>query len=227
MNNETLLGNVHYEGIGKISIPKVNTTSQVSGGEHNFRNKALFPVRKAFLILLRANVFGFATLLSRKAFEVSPQVTATQTMGKYWWDVGAKWRNAWFNLGGKWDNFTNAVNVGKNKKFRFLKFAPRKIKEKLKEQGISGFDKGIGAIDPATATVLAAAAGLIAAISPLILGLFESFKKDAPADEYDDFSEDDFFEDAPESGSKMKTAGAGLIGVGILAALYFGTMIKK
>lgn len=221
--SETLLGNVHNaQGIGKIDF-KVNTESQVKVGTHNARviNPFLVAARTGFLTLLRMNVWGLATLLSKKAFEVSEAVTQGQTMGKYWWDLQAKWRNAWWNLGGTWDKFVSAVNTGKNKKFFALALAPKNIKAKLKAQGISGLE-GIG-IDPATTAAITAATALIAAISGLVLGLFENVKKDAPEQVEEIIFEDDTLK--PKTG--ILKGGAGLIGVAILAALYFGTMKKK
>jgi hypothetical protein len=56
--------------------------------------------RGAFLGLIRLNVWGLATLLSKKAFEVNKSTTDAQPFGKKWWDVGAKFRNGWWNVGG-------------------------------------------------------------------------------------------------------------------------------
>jgi hypothetical protein len=214
-------------GIGAL----VSTTSQINGNQWTARNinPALAAARGAFLGLIRLNVWGLATLLSKKAFEVNKSTTDAQPFGKKWWDVGAKFRNGWFNLGGTWDKFVSAVNAGKNKKALGFKLAPAGIKAKLKAQGIGSYsalgsyNQGIG--EPATlATTATAASAIYLALKPIIDDLFDKFKSDVPADFLDEFEE-------PKTGANTaggsSMAGAGLIGVAALAAIYFGTMSKK
>jgi hypothetical protein len=124
-------------GLGAL----VSTTKQVSGNAHSALRLAppLVLARGAFLGLLRLNVWGLATLLSKKAFLVDAATTAKQTAPNMWWDVGARFRNGWFNLGGDWDKFVSAVNAGKGKKALGLKLAPAGIKAKLKAQGIGSY----------------------------------------------------------------------------------------
>lgn len=221
--SETLLGNVHdAQGMGKIDF-KVNTDSQVGAATHNRRTALLVAPRGAFLVLLRLNVWGMATLLSKQAFEISQAVTDTQTDGNYWWDVQARFRNGWYNLGGNWNKFVAAVNAGKNKKPFLFKIAPKGIKAKLKAQGIGGF-QGIGAVDVAVITAKAtAASGIYLALKPIIDDLFNKFSKDIPAE----VVEEDLQTTPPSQEAGILKGGAGLIGVAILAALYFGTMKKK
>jgi hypothetical protein len=121
--------------------------------------------RGAFLALIRLNVWGLATLLSKKAFLVDAATTAKQTAPNMWWDIQAKFRNGWWNVGGDWDKFVSAVNAGKSKKALGFKLAPAGIKAKLKAQGIGSYsalgsyDQGIG--EPATLATTAAAATAI------------------------------------------------------------------
>jgi drug/metabolite transporter (DMT)-like permease len=161
----------------------LNTSSQVSTTEHRLKTAALSIPRGAFLGLIRLNVWGLATLLSKKAFLVDAATTARQTAPNMWWDLQKKWRNGWWNLGGDWDKFVSAVNAGKGKKALGFKLAPKQIKEKLKSQGIGGYDsavgscnseKGIGAISEAT---IVAASAIIVAVMPLIVLLYSNAKK--------------------------------------------------
>jgi hypothetical protein len=167
--------------------------------------------------------------LSKKAFEVNAATTDAQPFGKKWWDIQAKFRNGWWNVGGDWDKFVSAVNAGKNKKALGFKLAPSGIKAKLKAQGIGSYsalgsyNQGIG--EPATlATTATAASAIYLALKPIIDDLFDKFKKDVPSDFLDEFED-------PKTGANTtgssSMAGAGLIGVAALAAIYFGTMSKK
>ena len=214
-------------GLGAL----VSTTKQVSGNAHSALRLAppLVLARGAFLGLLRLNVWGLATLLSKKAFEVNKATADAQPNGKKWWDIQAKFRIAWWNVGGNWDKFLSAVNAGKNKKALGFKLAPAGIKAKLKAQGIGSYsalgsyNQGIG--EPATlATTATAASAIYLALKPIIDDLFDKFKKDVPSDFLDEFED-------PKTGANTtgssSMAGAGLIGVAALAAIYFGTMTKK
>jgi hypothetical protein len=228
----TLLGQVEPLGstIGKISIPKIDTSKQVDKGKHNRRIVLWAAPRGAFLGLIRLNVWGLATLLSKQAFEVDEATTKKQSAPNYWWDVQARWRNAWWNLGGTWQKFIDAVNKGKGRKPLGFKLAPKKIKDKLKAAGIGNvyFNQGIG-VDPGTGTVIASSAVLITAISPIVLALInkksvdESFPEIVYEDELDGGEgEKSGFSLTDESG-KLTTAGLGLIGAGVMALLIFGT----
>jgi hypothetical protein len=216
-------------GIGAL----VSTTSQINGNQWTARNvnPALIAGRGAFLGLIRLNVWGLATLLSKKAFEVNKATTDAQPNGKKWWDVQAKFRNGWFNLGGTWDKFVSAVNAGKNKKALGFKLAPAGIKAKLKAQGIGSYsalgsyNQGIGAVD--IAATAAAASAIYLALKPIIDDLFDKFKSDVPADFLDEFEEPKTGADASDTGSGLMSGSGTLIGVAALAAIYFGTMSKK
>ena len=214
-------------GLGAL----VSTTKQISTAAHGAANLAppLVLARGSFLALIRLNVWGLATLLSKKAFLVDAATTAKQTAPNMWWDIQAKFRNGWWNVGGDWDKFVSAVNAGKSKKALGFKLAPAGIKAKLKAQGIGSYsalgsyNQGIG--EPATlATTATAASAIYLALKPIIDDLFDKFKKDVPSDFLDEFEE-------PKTGANTaggsSMAGAGLIGVAALAAIYFGTMSKK
>jgi hypothetical protein len=214
-------------GLGAL----VSTTKQISTAAHGAANLAppLVLARGSFLALIRLNVWGLATLLSKKAFLVDAATTAKQTAPNMWWDIQAKFRNGWWNVGGDWDKFVSAVNAGKSKKALGFKLAPAGIKAKLKAQGIGSYsalgfyDQGIG--EPATlATTAAGATAIYLALKPIIDDLFSKFKSDVPADFIDEFEDPKTGANTTGSGSM---AGAGLIGVAALAAIYFGTMTKK
>jgi hypothetical protein len=88
---------------------------------------------------------------------------------------------------------------------------------------LGSYNQGIG--EPATlATTATAASAIYLALKPIIDDLFDKFKSDVPADFIDEFED-------PKTGANTtgssSMAGAGLIGVAALAAIYFGTMTKK
>ncbi len=229
--------------LGNSGIGSVKTDSQVSGKEHGAKKVLFSPARAAFLGLLRINLWGMASVLAETAFEVDKATTDKQSAPNYWWDVQARWRNGWYNLGGSWSDFVSSVNKGKTRKPFLVAVAPKSIKNKLKAKGITG-QQGIG--DPATLTAIGAAAAIIGAITPLLLATINliSQKKASTQAGSDTLYVDEFgnpvtdfnVSTAPntESGSllvddsgNVSTAGYGLIGVSVLALLYFGTMSKK
>ena len=205
----------------------ISTSSQISTAGHNAAKIALSIPRTAFLSLIRLNVWGLATLLSKKAFLVDAATTATQKAPNMWWDLQAKWRNAWWNIGGDWDSFVSAVNAGKGKKALGFKLAPKAVKDKLKAQGIGSYT-ALGSIDEQGIGItleagIAAAATIIGLVMPIITLLFNDAKNNLPASDFEDF--DTSTTASTTESSSM--AGAGLIGVAALAAIYFGTMSKK
>jgi len=156
-----------------VPLNGVRTDGQNSLDKHRIAQGLLLLPRQAFRAILAFNIGGLATVIAKTAFEVSPEVTLTQSEGNYWWDVQAKWRNAWWNLGGTWGDFISAVNAGKNKKPLFKNLLPRKIGEKLDQLGIGGYhsETSIGGVDPVTASVEAAnAAVIIKAVGNLLNG---------------------------------------------------------
>ena len=88
-----LLGN-DQQSIGALDF-SVQTATQVDAATHNRRKVLLSASRAAFLGLLRLNIWGMATLLSRKAFEVNKITTDSQLDGYKWWYIQSQWRNAW------------------------------------------------------------------------------------------------------------------------------------
>lgn len=156
-----------------VPLNGVRTDGQNSLAKHRVAQAGLLLPRQAFRAILAFNIGGLATVIAKTAFEVSPEVTLTQSAPNYWWDVQAKWRNAWWNLGGTWGDFISAVNAGKNKKPLFKNLLPRKIGEKLDQLGIGGYhsETSIGGVDPVTATTEAAnAAIIIKAVGSLLIG---------------------------------------------------------
>ncbi len=212
-------------------IGAVKTDSQISLTAHRAKTVALSIPRGAFLGLLRINVWGLASLIKKRAFEVDKATTDKQTMGQYWWDVQARWRNAWWNLGGTWDKFVSAVNKGASRKPLAYAIAPKKIKDSLKAQGIKGL-QGIGVVDPGTVTLITSAGVIITAVMPLIMFLVGKTKETLPPEDIEYIYEDELDggdSDGDSDGLKfdMKTAGFGLLGVGVLAMLFMGDKKKK
>ena len=112
---------------------------QISLTAHRALIPTLLAPRAAFLLLLRTNIFGYASLIAKTAFFVDDETTKAQKEDYYWWDIQAKWRNAWWNLGGTWDSFVKAVEAGKNKKPILKGLLPKKIGSKMDDLGIGGF----------------------------------------------------------------------------------------
>ena len=215
--------------LGGIGV--VKTDSQISLTAHRLKTVALSIPRGAFIGLLRLNVWGLASLIKKRAFEVDKATTDKQKMGEYWWDVQAKWRNAWWNLGGTWDKFVSAVNKGASKKPLAYAIAPKKIKDSLKAQGIKGL-QGIGVVDPGTVTLITSAGVIITAVMPLIMFLVSKTKETIPPEDIEYIFEDELNSgDGSGDGDglkfDMKTAGFGLLGVGVLAMLFMGDKKKK
>ena len=218
--------------LGGIGV--VKTGSQISLTAHRLKIPTLAIPRGAFLGLLRINVWGLASLIKKRAFEVDKATTDKQTMGQYWWDVQARWRNAWWNLGGTWDKFVSAVNKGASRKPLAYAIAPKKIKDSLKAQGIKGL-QSVGIGDPASGTLIASAGVIITAVMPLIMFLVSKTKETLPPEDIEYIFEDEL--DGGDGGDSsgdgdgikfdMKTAGYGLLGVGVLALLFMGNKKKK
>jgi len=223
------INNIDMVGLG--SIGAVKTDGQVGGKEHGAKKILFSPARVAFLGLIRINLWGIASTLAQTAFLVDAATTAKQSPPNMWWDIGAMWRNGWYNLGGTWSSFEKAVKAGKNKKPFLVAIAPRSIKNKLKSKGITGV-QGIGSA--ATITAITTAAGIIAAMTPLLLGTMNLLKKKSPettdtlyVDEFGNPVLDPKYNTGSGQDDGLMTAGYGLLGAGILAALYFGTKKSK
>lgn len=242
MNNETLLGNVHYEGIGGRKKRKAKRAKRKDTRQQKRRDKPplkerikskgktalLAPVRIAFLGLVRLNVFGMADLMHvvndprmspAKKAKAKPQID--------------KLYNTWYSkFGGNRTSLRKVVEKGaKERPFGFKLPIVKKFKfvQKLKEAGSIGkLDNrpiGLGLTGAEVLAAISSATPVILALTPVFIAIIAAVKGGGTPDvgNEDDFEDD--FDDT--SDSVMKTAGAGLIGVGILAALYFGTMKKK
>jgi len=149
---------------------------QISLTAHRALIPTLSAPRAAFLLMLRGNVFGFASLIAKTAFYVDDETTNAQKVGYYWWDIQAKWRNAWWNLGGTWDSFVKAVEAGKNKKPILKNLLPKKIGSKMDALGIGGFgdynsQTTIGAVTPETVGM---AAVITTAVADIVLDSIET-----------------------------------------------------
>lgn len=142
---------------------------QISLNAHRVLIVTLSAPRAAFLAMLRLNIFGYASLLSKTAFYVDDETTALQQAPYYYWDVQAKWRNAWWNLGGNWSSFINAVEAGKNKKPILKGLLPKKIGSRLDALGIGGYsnEKPIGEVS--TGAIVTAAVAITTAVADIIL----------------------------------------------------------
>lgn len=132
--------------------------------------------RIAFLGLLRANVFGLASVMNLKSARS--------------WSGGRnlfmeELKRKWYNLGGtNWDALEKAWQAGSKKRALAVKLIgklPKKLLGKYlaalkdaqqyyKSKGIDIAPKGIGAIDPATMTAITTALAIISQLLPIVTG---------------------------------------------------------
>ena len=194
--------------------------------------------RGAFLGLVAMNAVGLASLLNIKDNTNIPQDKRNAAKIKY--DEIAK---KWYNLGGNRTTLQRTVTKGAKRKalgsnlpgLKKLKFV-----QNLRRSGIiSGINKqpysigatGLEAIVAAVASagpIIAALAGLLGTLSSLLPKKgqqgYEDWEDEGPLLEEDDSDYD--YGDEDDDGFMMQ-AGAGLVGVAILAALFIGTKKSK
>ena len=247
------MNNINYKqsaGIGAL----LNTDRKGKPLFHDAKTLALAPARIAFLGLLRLNLWGISSLLKKQMFFVDQATTDASAMGQYYWDIYKRWDIGWYNLGGDMNSLVNAINAGSNKKPLAIKLAPKNIRDKLKEKGISGIDaQGIGSVE----SVIVVAMLVIGPLIPLIMQVINNKKITASEKLAAEETEKNRVEEAlrrleaaknrqfeldrikAEAGSagdgfsftdadgKVTTAGYGIIGAGILGMLFLGTMKKN
>ena len=194
--------------------------------------------RGAFLGLVAMNAVGLASLLNIKDNTNIPQDKRNAAKIKY--DEIAK---KWYNLGGNRTTLQRTVTRGAKRKalgsnlplLKKLRFV-----QNLRRSGIiSGINKqpysigatGLEAIVAAVASagpIIAALAGLLGTLSSLLPKKgqqgYEDWEDEGPLLEEDDSDYD--YGDEDDDGFMMQ-AGAGLVGVAILAALFIGTKKSK
>ena len=193
--------------------------------------------RGAFLGLVAMNAVGLASLLNIKNNTNIPQDKRNAAKIKY--DEIAK---KWYNLGGNRTTLQRTVTRGAKRKalgsnlpgLKKLRFV-----QNLRRSGIiSGINKqpysigatGLEAIVAAVASagpIIAALAGLLGTLSSLLpkkgqQGYDPDMMYEGPLLEEDD----EGYGDDGDDGFMMQ-AGAGLVGVAILAALFIGTKKSK
>ena len=194
--------------------------------------------RGAFLGLVAMNAVGLASLLNIKNNTNIPQDKRNAAKIKY--DEIAK---KWYNLGGNRTTLQRTVTRGAKRKalgsnlplLKKLRFV-----QNLRRSGIiSGINKqpysigatGAEAIVAAVASagpIIAALSGLLGALSSLLpkkgqQGYDPDMMYEGPLLEEDD---EGYGDDGDDDGFMMQ-AGAGLVGVAILAALFIGTKKSK
>jgi hypothetical protein len=152
-------------GIGAL----LNTENKNPLWAHKAKILPLGPSRLAFLGLIRLNVWGIASLIKQQAFFIDQATTDASAMGQYYWDVYKRWDVGWYNLGGDSSSLFSAVNAGANKKPLGIKLAPKDLRKKLEEKGISGLEpQGIGVTLEAA---IVSASLIITPLVPLIIML--------------------------------------------------------
>ena len=233
----------------------LNTDRKGKKWFHDAKTIALGASRVAFLGLLRLNLWGISSLLKKQMFFVDKATTDASEIGQYYWDIYKRWDIGWYNLGGDMNSLVNAINAGANKKPLALKLAPKKIREKLKEKGISGIDaQGIGSVEAVIGTAML----VITPLTPLIMSVInnkkitesekiaveeaeknwvEEAKRRIEAAKNRQFELDRIKAEADaaegegfsftDADGKVTTAGYGIIGAGILGMLFLGTMKKN
>jgi len=154
-------------------INGINTTSKISTKNHNILKKSLAPARGFFLLLIKVNVWGLGSVID----------SAKKNAAAY-----SAWKVAWWNLGGSDSKLFSAAAKGKSKKAILIKTAPQKIKDKLRQIGISGIgsvislggvdvkdlNEGTTANEKSWIEIIEKAAVIIAALIDLIAGTMGS-----------------------------------------------------
>jgi hypothetical protein len=214
MNNKTVLGSYPGPVNGWFSDKKKEA-------DHKFRTVFYTPTRGAFLALVRLNVFGLADLLN---LPNDPRMSA-EKKAKAKVLVDGFYQKWYDKFGG--NRTALAEVIAKGAKERAFGFNIPLVKnldfiKKLKAAGaIGGFNnKQIGIGDPATGAVVA---GDVAASYPLleVVGTILAPGTGSGTDSADYLAKRNTGPQPTED-----TAGYGLIGVAVLAALYLGTTSK-
>lgn len=137
------------------AINGIRTSSKIKKFPHGVL-KALVVPRTAFLIVVRANLLGIATILSAGLRLKSDAATAGQNHSK---DFSTRLNFGWYNLGGEYPPLLRAIRAGENKKPRLMFLAPRELKTAIRENtGISiGNYRGIGVVAEGSTVVTAGA----------------------------------------------------------------------
>ena len=242
---ETLLGNYPIGSKQSRAANKAKRQDKRADRKENrqeFKEKvgdaartALFlPTRGAFLLLLRTNVFGLADVLNiPNDPRMSPEkkARAKVLVDSFY----TKWHD---KFGGNRTQLAETIAKGaKERAFGFNLPIVKKLKfvQKLKAAGAIGYiqtQTGLG-VDPATDTAVLAGNALpilieVGGILSALAVIIQTLKK--PGEPGSNATPGG----AMQSGNMQTTpgtteskAGAGLIGLAALAAIYFGTMTKK
>jgi len=120
-----------YNQFGKTYSPinGISTTTKIPTKNHNLLKVSLATARGFFLLLVKANVWGLASIIS--SAKKNPAADAA-------------WKVAWWNLGGSDSELFSIASGSKTKKAILIKAAPQKIKDKLRQIGISGISSIVG-----------------------------------------------------------------------------------
>jgi hypothetical protein len=237
MNNKTVLGSYPGPVNGWFSDKKKEA-------DHKFRTVFYTPTRGAFLALVRLNVFGLADLLN---LPNDPRMSAAKKASAKGL-IDAFYTKWYEKFGG--NRTALAEVIAKGAKERAFGFNIPLVKnldfiKKLKAAGaIGGFNnKQIGIGDPATGAVVAGDVAasypllevvgtILASLATIFMGIvtLKTSNNSAPGTGSGTGSGTDSADDLAKRNTGPQptedTAGYGLIGAAVLAALYFGTQSK-
>jgi hypothetical protein len=233
MNNKTVLGSYPGPVNGWFSDKKKEA-------DHKFRTVFYTPTRGAFLALVRLNVFGLADLLN---LPNDPRMSAAKKASAKGL-IDAFYQKWYDKFGG--NRTALAEVIAKGAKERAFGFNIPLVKnldfiKKLKAAGaIGGFNnKQIGIGDPATGAVVAGDVAasypllqvvgtILASLATIFMGIvtLKTSNDSAPGTGSGTDSADYLAKRNTGPQPTEDTAGYGLIGVAVLAALYLGTTSK-
>ena len=241
-NNQTTLGSKASRQANRDRRQGKRDDRRASGKKPFQKLKTAFGAgpRGAFLALVALNAVGLASLLNLKN---NPKISqAKRNAAKIKYDEIAL---KFYNLGGNRTTLQKTVINGSKRKALGSNLPILKnlgFVKGLKSAGVikglhdTSTDIGLGASGELAAS-LTAALPIITQIAEALVALVSILPKRNDQG-YEDYSEDeeDYSEDedtssededtSSDGGEMMKNAGAALVGVAILAALYFGTKKK-
>ena len=240
-NNQTTLGSKSSRQANRDRRRGERDDRRASGKKPFQKLKTLIGAgpRSAFLGLVALNAIGLASLLNLKN---NPKISqAKRNAAKIKYDEIAL---KFYNLGGNRTTLQRTVINGSKRKalgsnlpiLKNLGFV-KGLKSAGVIKGLHDTSTDIGLGEPASlAASITAALPILAQIASALAALVAILPKQNDQG-YEDYSEEDYLlededtsseeEDTSSDGSEMmKNAGGALVGVAILAALYFGTKKK-
>lgn len=154
----------------------INTERKISTAFHNVAKAALSLPRIAFLAIIKINVWGLASILTKSLNDP---------------DINQRWSVAWWNLGGEFIDLKKVIQYGVKHKPFGLKIAPAEIKKIYEKANVKIGSGGGGLSGAGFAATVATAGSIIGALLPLLEICFKIAANSNSLPE-EDLSSDDY-----------------------------------